>query len=138
MDQAQKATVNQLAVAAVYPNCNQPRKHFDQDLLNGLAQSIKASGLNQPITVVARPCHLGTHMIVAGERRWRAHGLAGLTHVDAIVKTLPLCRRRERPGETCPQTPGRDRIAQGSTGEPRVRQAIPAPSEKLGLPALHD
>lgn len=62
-----------LPLASVEPNPNQPRKHFDPQLLAELAASIAESGLLQPITV--RPIGDGRHMIVAGERRWRAHCL---------------------------------------------------------------
>ena len=70
-----------LSVSAVYPNPDQPRKRFDDAGLHDLAASIKASGLLQPITV--RPDDAGRFMIVAGERRWRAHQLAGLPTIEA-------------------------------------------------------
>ena len=72
-----------LPISAVYPNPDQPRKRFDEAGLQELAASIKASGLLQPITV--RPDPDGRFMIVAGERRWRAHQLAGLTEIEANV-----------------------------------------------------
>src|ERR1019366_6101258 len=67
--------------ASVIPNPDQPRKRFDQEALAELAQSIKVNGLIQPITARALPD--GRHMIVAGERRWRAHLLAGLDTIEA-------------------------------------------------------
>ena len=70
-----------LPIASVIPNPDQPRKRFDQGALAELAQSIKMNGLIQPITVRALPD--GHHMIVAGERRWRAHLLAGLDTIEA-------------------------------------------------------
>ena len=70
-----------LRVGDIYPNPDQPRKRFDEAGLQELAASIKASGLLQPITV--RPDPDGRFMIVAGERRWRAHQLAGLPTIEA-------------------------------------------------------
>jgi ParB family chromosome partitioning protein len=70
-----------LIVSSVYPNPEQPRKRFNPEALAELAASIKQNGLIQPITVRALPN--GRHMIVAGERRWRAHVLAGLDTIEA-------------------------------------------------------
>jgi len=63
----------------------QPRRHFDQELLQELADSIKAEGLIQPILV--RP-FAGAYELIAGERRWRAAQLAGLTELPAIVREM--------------------------------------------------
>ena len=70
-----------LQTASVIPNPDQPRKRFNPEALAELAASIKENGLIQPITVRARP--EGRYMIVAGERRWRAHVLAGLETIEA-------------------------------------------------------
>lgn len=70
----------------VYPNPDQPRKVFDADKLAELAESIKVNGLQQPIKVC--PDSEGRFKIVCGERRWRAHGLAGLEHIQAIVEVM--------------------------------------------------
>ena len=70
-----------LTTASVIPNPDQPRKRFNPEALAELAASIKVNGLIQPITVRALPN--GRHMIVAGERRWRAHVLAGLDTIEA-------------------------------------------------------
>jgi len=75
-----------LEVAKVEPDPNQPRKVFDEEGLQSLAESIKDLGLLQPITVRAGES-LGTYIIVAGERRWRAHRIAGLNHIPAIVRS---------------------------------------------------
>jgi ParB family chromosome partitioning protein len=72
-----------LQTASVIPNPDQPRKRFNPEALAELAASIKANGLIQPITVRALPD--GRHMIVAGERRWRAHVLGGIDTIDANV-----------------------------------------------------
>jgi len=70
-----------LQTASVIPNPDQPRKRFNPEALAELAASIKENGLIQPITVRALP--EGRYMIVAGERRWRAHVLAGLDTIEA-------------------------------------------------------
>ena len=66
----------------IFPNPDQPRKHFHQGKLEELAQSIKASGLMEPLIVVPRG---DRYMIIAGERRWRACGLAGIEEVPVRV-----------------------------------------------------
>jgi ParB family chromosome partitioning protein len=65
----------------------QPRTHMQQAALAELAESIKSQGVMQPILV--RPLEAGGYEIVAGERRWRAARLAGLTTVPALVKEIP-------------------------------------------------
>ena len=69
----------------IMPNASQPRKNFDQEALQELADSIKAYGVIQP--VLLRPAAKG-YELVAGERRWRAARLAGLKSVPAIVRDL--------------------------------------------------
>lgn len=68
----------------IEPNRNQPRKDFDEGALSDLAESIAQHGLIQPIVV--RPTVDGRYMIIAGERRWRACRIAGLTEVPVIIK----------------------------------------------------
>jgi len=75
-----------LAVAEIEPHPDQPRRHFDEDALEELAQSIAARGMIQP--VVVRPLGPGRYQIVAGERRWRAAQRARLHDIPAIVRTL--------------------------------------------------
>jgi ParB family chromosome partitioning protein len=72
-------------VAAIHPNPDQPRRHFDEAALDELAASLKARGLLQPIIVRG---HEGGYQIVAGERRWRAAQRAHLHQVPAIVRTM--------------------------------------------------
>ena len=67
----------------VEPNRNQPRKHFDEEALEELSESIKRYGVIQPIIVVKKGEY---YEIVAGERRWRASKKAGLTEIPAIVR----------------------------------------------------
>ncbi|MEO0202797.1 MAG: ParB/RepB/Spo0J family partition protein [candidate division WOR-3 bacterium] len=73
-------------INAIEPNPYQPRKKFSEKELKELAESIKTSGLLQPIIV--RQISEDKYQIVAGERRWRACRIAGLTKVPAIVKDL--------------------------------------------------
>lgn len=70
-------------ITMVEPNREQPRKHFDEDTLQELADSIKQYGLIQPIVVQDRKDH---YEIIAGERRWRASRMAGLKEVPVIIK----------------------------------------------------
>ncbi len=70
-------------ITKVEPNRNQPRKKFDEDLLQELADSIKIHGIISPILVVDRGDY---YEIVAGERRWRAAKLAGLKEVPVIIR----------------------------------------------------
>ncbi len=74
----------QLAVADIHPNAKQPRRQFDDETVSGLADSIKAQGLIQP--VVVRPRLAGGYELIAGERRWRAAREAGLATVPAVVR----------------------------------------------------
>jgi len=78
--------VVQLRIDSIIPDPEQPRQHFDEERLSELASSIKENGLLQPITVMATNNPSKPYQLIAGERRWRAHHLAGLTHIDAIVK----------------------------------------------------
>ena len=79
--------VTMLPIAALQPGKYQPRSHMDQDALNALAASIKAQGIMQPILV--RPVGGGNHEIIAGERRWRAARIAGLSRVPVLVRDVP-------------------------------------------------
>ncbi len=78
------AAVAKIAVNKIVPNRFQPRRVFDEEKLQELAQSIKEHGLTQPIVVVY-DAGLDKYEIVVGERRFRATQLAGLTEIDAIV-----------------------------------------------------
>ena len=75
--------VQTLKITEVEPNRNQPRKQFDEEALEELAESIKRYGLIQPIIVTKKD---GYYQIVAGERRWRASKKAGMTTIQAIVR----------------------------------------------------
>ncbi len=78
--------VVQLPIGDIEPDRNQPRTEFNDEALRELADSIIAHGILQPILV--RPQSDGSYRIVAGERRWRAARIAGLTEVPAIVKDV--------------------------------------------------
>ena len=87
---ADNAAVNevvQLELSALATNPYQPRKEFDSESLEELASSIKAQGVIQPIVV--RQNSESKYEVIAGERRWRASKLAGLTTIPAIVKQIP-------------------------------------------------
>lgn len=79
-----KDRVQKLLISRIVPNPEQPRRYFDQSALNELAESLKQYGLLQPIIVVPR--NDNTYRIVAGERRWRAAQIAGLTELPAIIR----------------------------------------------------
>jgi ParB family chromosome partitioning protein len=76
-----------LNVALLRPGKYQPRTRMDEASLNDLATSIKAQGIMQPILV--RQIADSSYEIIAGERRWRAAQLAGLTHVPVLVRSVP-------------------------------------------------
>lgn len=76
--------IQNLLITTVEPNLDQPRKLFDEDSLQGLAASIKQYGVLQPLIV--SPGANNKFIIIAGERRWRACKLAGLSKVPAIVR----------------------------------------------------
>jgi ParB family chromosome partitioning protein len=77
--------IKHIPVEAVEPNPYQPRRHFDEEGLAELAASIKEKGVLQPITVREKN---GTFELVAGERRWRAAQIAGLSEIPAVVREL--------------------------------------------------
>ena len=72
-----------LPISQVEPGLNQPRKRFDQQALDDLAESIRVHGIIQPLTV--RRLASGYYQIIAGERRWRAAKAAGLAEVPAVI-----------------------------------------------------
>ena len=72
-----------LPISQIEPYANQPRRHFDEEALQDLADSIREHGIIQPLTV--RRLSSGYYQIIAGERRWRAARIAGLSEVPAIV-----------------------------------------------------
>lgn len=82
-----RASIEDISVALISPNPYQPRKHFDANALNELSESIKQHGLLQPIVVIRKE---DGFLLVAGERRLRAHKLASLEHIKAIVVNVMM------------------------------------------------
>ncbi|MDD2585053.1 MAG: ParB/RepB/Spo0J family partition protein [Syntrophomonadaceae bacterium] len=80
--------VTQLAPDRVQPRNDQPRKNFDEASLQELAQSIKEHGMLQPLLVRLAGDSEDTYQIIAGERRWRAAQVAGLTEIPVIIKEI--------------------------------------------------
>lgn len=76
----------EVAVERIVPNPHQPRQYFDPAKLEELAQSISEHGLIQPVVLTQNEDTAGQYQIIAGERRWRASQLAGLSHIPAFIK----------------------------------------------------
>jgi ParB family transcriptional regulator, chromosome partitioning protein len=92
-EHADAPELRDVAVELISPNPEQPRKRFDEPSLKRLADSMRARGVLQPILVRPRPG--GTYELVAGERRWRAAGMAGLDTVPALVQRRDDARSLE-------------------------------------------
>ncbi len=90
---AKKDGVQTIRISEIEPKNDQPRKYFDEEALQTLADSINQHGLLQPIIV--RQVDGGFYQILAGERRWRASKLAGLTEVPAIVMEADALKSAE-------------------------------------------
>lgn len=82
---AREEELRELPIELIAPSPTQPRRRFDQDALQALAGSLGERGVLQPVLVRPRPG--GTYELVAGERRWRAAQIAGLTAIPAIVRS---------------------------------------------------
>jgi ParB family chromosome partitioning protein len=80
--------LREIDIDRIVPNSQQPRKHFAEEALNELADSIRTHGVIQPIVVQALPDNF--FQIIAGERRWRAAQLAGLMKIPAVVRESTL------------------------------------------------
>ena len=80
---AEKSAYQQLPIYKVEPNPDQPRRDFDEEELQALSDSIGEHGIIQPLTV--RQMGSGYYQIIAGERRWRAARIAGLTEVPVVI-----------------------------------------------------
>ena len=80
-------SLQNLKVSVLQPGKYQPRTHMDKESLAELAESIKAQGVMQPVLV--RPVSPGHYEIIAGERRWRAAQIAGLSEVPALIREVP-------------------------------------------------
>ncbi len=91
--EAQGARVEELRVESITPNPFQPRKHFDEKALQELSKSIQKHGLLQPIVVIEKE---DGYLLIAGERRLRAHKLAKLTTIKAIIADVDIDEIRLR------------------------------------------
>ena len=80
------STINEVPLQQIEANPNQPRREFDEDALEELACSIREIGIIQPITL--RQVDENRFQIIAGERRWRASQMAGLTAIPAYIRTI--------------------------------------------------
>lgn len=83
--EASKGVAENIRISDIEPRRDQPRKTFEREALEVLADSIAAYGVLQPIIVRANPISEGTYEIIAGERRWRASKMAGLTEIPAVI-----------------------------------------------------
>ena len=77
------STINEIEIDQIEANPNQPRREFDEEALQELANSIREIGIIQPITL--RQVAENRYQIIAGERRWRASQIAGLTAIPAYI-----------------------------------------------------
>ena len=93
-DEKQKAgdELKKLKLIDIEPNREQPRKTFDEDALSELAEYIKRYGVIQPIVVTEKA---GYYAIIAGERRWRAAKIAGLTEIPALIRDDDARKNKE-------------------------------------------
>ena len=91
-DELLDTTVRDIAISEIDPNLSQPRKEFDKDSLEQLAESIRQAGILQPILVVENGMRF---RIIAGERRFRAARLAGLSSIPCIVRSLTEAQQME-------------------------------------------
>lgn len=85
VEDVENSVINEVKITDVEPNLNQPRKEFDQEKLGKMAESIKEHGIIQPIVVRRND---DKYEIIAGERRWRAARIAGLTKVPIVIREL--------------------------------------------------
>jgi ParB family transcriptional regulator, chromosome partitioning protein len=115
--------LREIAVELITPNPAQPRKRFDEDGLNALAESLSARGVLQPVLVRPRPG--GSYELVAGERRWRAARLAGLETMPALVQ--------HRDDEASLEAALVENMAREDLNPVEAARAVAALVEELGL-----
>lgn len=92
VEDKKSSELKELPIESVIRDEEQPRKEFNKEAIEALAASIKEHGVLQPIVVTPED---GKYKIVAGERRWRASKMAGLTKIPAIIRTLDMQNRLE-------------------------------------------
>ncbi|WP_349239740.1 ParB/RepB/Spo0J family partition protein [Patulibacter sp. SYSU D01012] len=112
-----------LPVELVHPNPKQPRRTFDEDALRALADSIADRGVLQPVLV--RPMPGGRYELVAGERRWRATQIAGLSDIPALIQ--------ERDDATTLQAALVENMARADLNPIEEARAVSALVEDMGL-----
>ena len=83
--ESKKGAAEMIRVSSIDPRHDQPRKTFEREALESLADSIATYGVLQPIIVRENPAAEGTYEIIAGERRWRAAKMAGLSEIPAVI-----------------------------------------------------
>lgn len=110
---AARSGAREIPIEQLKPNPYQPRKHFQKEALDELAQSIREKGVLQPL-LVRRGKEAGAYEIIAGERRWRAAQVAKLHSVPVVIKEISdRDALRDRPDRECaargPQPDGRGR-----------------------------
>lgn len=93
MDDLPEAGAQEIDLSLIDPDPHQPRTNFDELRLEALAASVEAQGVIEPLIVSAHPEKPGRYMLVAGERRWRAAGMAGLKRVPVVVRELSAEQR---------------------------------------------
>ena len=117
------ARLQEIPTDMIAPNPNQPRRRFDEEALQALADSVSEKGVLQPVLV--RPVAGGRYELVAGERRWRAAGIAGLESVPAIVE--------ERDDASSLEAAIVENMARADLNPVEEARAVAALVEELGL-----
>ncbi|MFM9126605.1 MAG: ParB/RepB/Spo0J family partition protein, partial [Solirubrobacterales bacterium] len=117
------ARLQEIPTDLIAANPNQPRRRFDEDALQALADSVGQKGILQPVLV--RPVAGGRYELVAGERRWRAAGIAGLESVPAIVE--------ERDDAASLEAAIVENMARADLNPVEEARAVAALVEELGL-----
>ena len=92
VEDKKSSELKELPIESIIRDEEQPRKEFNKEAIEALSASIKEHGVLQPIVVTPED---GKYKIVAGERRWRASKMAGLTKIPAIIRTLDMQNRLE-------------------------------------------
>ncbi len=87
-EEASSGGAKSLPIELLHPNRSQPRRHYDEEALDALAQSITQQGVLQPLVVRPHPSQTGQYEIVAGERRWRAAQRAKLDSLPVLIREL--------------------------------------------------
>ena len=119
----QGARLQEIPTGLIAANPNQPRRRFDEDALQALADSVGQQGVLQPVLV--RPVAGGRYELVAGERRWRAAGIAGLESIPAIVE--------ERDDAASLEAAIVENMARADLNPVEEARAVAALVEELGL-----